>query len=323
VTDIDIEPTRWRTMDEVEQGLADRIYRAIMDASLYSLRGQQAAEFRVGISDLGYCSERTRRMLAQQIPEETDVLAAFVGTAIGDHVEAACEAAWPEALRNQTVNVTLVGDGGTYRVMGHPDLVLPWGIIDVKTDRGLAVVRRVGPSQQQQFQRHCYAKGAWEAGMFGDRPLSQVQVANVWVDRAADEKQVHVNLEPYDELVVEAATMWLDDVVYAYTNGQEARKEPPREVCAVTCGFYGDCRARDTDVSGLLTDDTVLTSVEMYREGLDLEKRGSQLKDQARAHLQGIQGSTGEYSVRWVHVNGSHVEYERGSYEKLDVRRIK
>jgi hypothetical protein len=117
--------------------------------------------------------------------------------------------------------------------------------------------------------------------------------------------------------------MWLDDVIYAFVHQQDARKEPAREVCKATCGFYGDCRAMDTDVTGFLTDDTVLTAIEMYEEGAGLAKLGNQLKDQAKAHLTGIQGSTGEFSVRWVHVNGSHVSYDRGGYDRLDVGRIK
>ena len=41
----------------------------------------------------------------------------------------------------------------------------------------------------------------------------------------------------------------------------EALKEPPREVCAATCGFFKGCREWETDVEGLLTDDTVLEAV--------------------------------------------------------------
>jgi hypothetical protein len=311
-------------VNPAEQALADEVYAAMMDQSRHSVRGQQAADFRVGVSDLGYCSERTRRMLDHQEPEDTDLLAAFIGTAIGDHVERALAVAWPDAIVQSEVTVTLHGDGGTYRVMGHPDVVRPMGLVlDGKTDRGLGVPRRKGPNQQQQFQRHCYAKGAYECGFFPGVPLDDVMVGNVWVDRAADEHELHVNLEPYDERVVEAATMWLDDVIWSFVHQQEARKEPAREVCEATCGFYSDCRALDTDVTGLLSDDTVLTAVEMYQEGAVLEREGKRLKDQSRAHLSGIQGSTGEFSVRWVHVNGSHVEFDRGSYEKLDIRRMK
>ena len=312
-------------MTPAEQALADEVYEAIMRSSLDSTRSQQAKEFRVGVSDLGYCSERTRRMLTQEVPEDTDVLAAFIGTAIGDHVERACLAIWPDAIGQQSVTCVLHGDQGDYNVNGHPDLIRRRGlVIDFKTARGLEIVSRKGPDSQQQFQRHCYAKGCFDGGLFDDDvTLDDVWVANVWIDRAADDKRVHVHMEKYDPLIVQAAAEWLDDVIYAYIHDQEARKEPPREVCYATCGYYGTCRALDTDVSGLLTDPTVVTAAEVYREGLDLVRAGERLKDQGKANLTGVSGSTGKFSVRWVHVNGSSVAYDRAPYERLDVKELK
>lgn len=324
VTEIDLEPGPERGMSYDEEMLADSAYAAVMSASRHSARGEQAAEFKVGISDLGYCSERTRRMLRQEVPQDTDLLPAFIGTALGTGIEYALELAWPDAVLQAEVIVPLIGDQATYYVTGHPDLIRPVGlVVDVKTSRGLALPRRIGPSQQQQFQRHCYAKGAWLGGLFPGVPLEQVQVANIWFDRAADERECYVQMEPYDEDVVIAATQWLDEVVYAYVNQSEARKEPAREVCERTCGFFSSCRMLDTDAEGLLTDETVLAGVDLYREGLDLERRGRFLKDQGKAALHAITGSTGEYAVRWVHVGGSHVEFDRKPHERLDIKRIK
>lgn len=312
-----------RGMDADEQDLADSIYQAVMRYSLDSPRSQQAAQFKIGVSDLGYCSERTRRMLDQQKPDDTDVLAAFIGSAIGDWAEQAIAARWPQAVLKAEVVCPLHGDGGDYLVNGHPDVLLPGLVVDVKTTRGLGVVRRTGPDRQQQFQRHCYAKAAWLGGYFPGIPLEEVKVANVWFDRAGDEKEAYVQMEPYDERWVEEATMWLDDVIYAFVHQQTARKEPPREVCAATCGFFGDCRAQDTDVTGLLTDDTILAAVEMHREGAALRKQANLLLDQAKANLSGVIGSTGKFSVRWVNVNGSHVEYDRAGYQRLDIKEVK
>lgn len=323
MTDIDIETAPPRGMDHDEQALADSIYAAVMSASAYSERSLQAANFQAGVSDLGYCSERLRRMLKQEVPEDTDLMPAFIGTALGAGVEEALKLAWPDAHFQSEVTVPMFGEQRTYNVMGHPDVIRPSGLLlDVKTSRGLQLPKRVGPSQQQQFQRHSYAKGASLAGLF-DVPLEQVQVANVWFDRAGDERECYVQMEPYNEAIVDMATMWLDEVVYAYLNDQEARKEPAREVCEVTCGFFKTCRLFDTDVEGLLTDDTILEAVRMYREGMDLTKQGAKMKDQAKAALDGVHGSTGEFMVRWVHVNGSHIEFDRNSYERLDIKGIK
>src|SRR5262245_4924328 len=210
-----------RYMDSEEEDLATSIYEAITRSSTHSDRSMQSREFKVGISDLGFCSERTRRMLDKQVPDERDVLPAFIGTAIGDHAEQAVLDMWPHAIRQAEVTVRLVGERGTYNVGGHPDLIVGDKLIDVKTTRGRSIVRRKGPSQQQQFQRHCYAVGAWNAGYFGDRPLEDIKVANVWIDRSADDRELYVHMERFDPGVVEQAGWWLDDVIYAYVNHEE------------------------------------------------------------------------------------------------------
>lgn len=309
-------------MNEDEQALATSVYEAIQRSSNYSTRSMQAREFKVGVSDLGFCSERVRRMLSQETPDDQDVLPAWIGTAIGDHAEQAICAMWPHAIRQAEVSVVLRGERADYNIGGHPDVLVDNTVIDVKTVRGLGTVRRTGPSQQQQFQRHCYAKGAHQAGLIPG-PLDQVQVANVWIDRAADERELHVHMEPYSEDVVTSAGWWLDDVIYAYLQHESARKEPPREMCEKVCGFYSTCRALDTDVEGLLTDDTVLAAVDLYKEGTLMERTARMMKDQAKAHLDGITGSTGEFAVRWTHVNESEVSYVRGGYDRLDIRRLK
>lgn len=312
-------------MDDEEQYLADAIYGSMMDLSNFSDRSLQAGAFQMGVSDLGWCSEKARRMLDHQIPERTDLLAAFVGTWIGQGVETAIGATVPSAILQAEVTLVLEGDSGVYRLTGHPDVILPDDgiLLDGKTDYGLNTVRRSGPSTQQQYQRHGYAKAAWDAGYFPDIELTDVRVANAWVDRAAIDKGVHVQMEPYDPDIVAEAGRWLDDVVYAYTHGEEARKEPPRNVCAETCGFFRTCRAYDTDVEGRLTDPAVLTAVEMYDEGAALEKRGRQLKDEAKAHLKEVSGTTGQFSIRWVHVNESEIKPGvRRAHDKLEIRRI-
>lgn len=322
---IDSEPEQAQDMNEDERLVADMIYSAIQQFSSGSARGQQAAEFRVGVSDLGYCSERTRRMLKQEVPADTDLLLAFLGTAIGDHVEQAVVEAYPNAMSQFEVVVPLQGDRGqVYNVMGHPDLLLDNMLLDVKTNFGLALARRLGADQQKRFQRHCYALGAHQQGLFGDIPLEDVQVGNVWVDRSGVEKSVHVELEPFSMEVVQEAARWLDEVIDAYVNDHEAMKEPPREVCAATCGFFETCRALDTDVSGLLTDPVIVEAVKMYKEGSGLEKEGKSLRSQAKAVLDGVEGSTGEFTIKWIHVNETVIpEQRRRAYSRPDIRPIK
>ena len=254
------------------------------------------------------------------------MLKAFLGTAIGDHVERAIERKFPGAIRQASVTLALEGSERTFEVPGHPDLILPdEGIVlDAKTSDGLSLARRLGADQQKNFQRHGYGKAAWAAGMFGDRPLEEVQVGNVWIDRSGDTQEVHVQLVPFDQQVLDDASRWLEDVIYAYINGEEARKEPAREVCAVTCGFFSVCREWDTDVEGLLTDPEVVEAIRMYREGAALEKQGRSLKAEAKPALKDIAGSTGDTVVRWIHVNETTVPAtKRAAYSRLDIKPVK
>lgn len=307
-------------MDEREQDLADRIYKAINEHSLRSERSQQASTFRVGISDLGYCSERTRRMLAQEQPDDTDSLLAFLGTAIGDHLEQAVAKHFGvEVLTQQEVSVTLRGVRRSYTLPGHPDLVIPSEhlVLDGKSAYGLSLAERSGPDQQKQFQRHLYGLAAFEGGLLGDCSLDDVMVGNVWIDRSGKQKRLHVNVETLSVEVIDAATEWIEEVVYAFTTGAEARKEPSRPVCQATCGFYSNCRQFDTDVEGLITEQHIIDAVEMYAEGQILEKRGDTYKQEAKAVLDGITGSTGKHLVRWLTVNAKR------PYKRLEITSMK
>jgi len=305
--------------------LAATIYAAITEWDREKPRAKQTEDFVVGISELGFCSERTRRMLAGITPEPTDNIAAFIGTALGDHIEQAVVAQFHgPVIRQAEVTVPLEGDLGRYTLTGHPDLLFEWGVLDIKTTRGLEVVRRSGPSQQQQFQRHCYALGAWQAGLFGDLPLREVQVANVWFDRAGDDKECHAHIEPYNPDVVASAAQWLDEVVHAYTRGGEAQKEPPRALCENYCGHFKDCRMGDTDVTGLITDPRLLAAISMYQEGAEMERDGRRLKDQAKSALIGTTGTNGKVAVRWTWVNEAIVpERHRDGYQRLTLSRIR
>lgn len=320
-----IEQMAPRLMTDEEDRLAEEFYTAVQRATNETERSLQSSAHRVGVSDLGFCSERVRRHIAGESEPVVDHLPAFIGTALGDHIEEAVMDAFPDMIRQSEVLITLYGDSGTYQLNGHPDLIDPKGrLIDVKTSDGLGKVRRTGPSQQQQFQRHCYAKAAHLAGLFNPEvTLNDITVSNIWFDRSAREREAYVHTEPFDQRMVEAATMWLDDVVYAFKNGEAARKEPPREMCYAACGFAPECRGGDMSSHGLIEDLEQLAAVAMMRQATELERAARKMKDEAKAALKGVTGSTGEYSVKWIKIGGGYVAYERPPYERLDIRPIR
>lgn len=329
--DGNVEALDERGMDDLEQGLAEFVYAALQRKTNYSDRALQAKANVIGISELGVCQERTRRLMAAVPEPESDKLEAFIGTALGDHVEDAIVAAYAEqgetALRQQLVSVDLEGDGGTYTVYGHPDIVLPsWGVIDAKSADGLGVVRKLGPSRQQHFQRNLYCKGAHVAGLL-EIPLEQAKVANVWIDRSGRAKELFVNAAPYSEEVVREATMWLDEVVYAYRQGEEAMKEPPRNWCEKVCGHFPTCRQYDSDVSGLILDDEVMAATVLYDEGRALARRGELMKEEAKGILVGLDGyvntEVGRFQIRSNQIGASEFTVRKKPSVRLEVRRMK
>lgn len=315
-----------RGMTEEEELLAAQLYRAVQAASHTSERSEQSKTFVLGISELGTCQERTRRLLAGVPEQEGDKLEAFIGTAIGEHVERAIVAAYPDVVTQATVSVTLQGDGGEYTLTGHPDLVHPWGVGDVKTSDGLEIARRNGPSRQQWWQRNLYLLGAHQAGLL-DCELADAKTYNVWFDRSGRTKETYVHLAPFDPMAVTDATIWLDEVVYNYRQGTEAMKEPPRPWCEKVCGHYADCRMYDTDVTGLITDPDIVTAVQLHQEGLTMEKAGKRMKEEGQRQLDGITGyvlvGDKRFQIRHTWVNGTSVAFERKGYDRLSITKVK
>jgi hypothetical protein len=313
-------------MTGAERQMADNIYAAMMRSMIETDRAKQQQEFVVGVSDLGYCSERLRRLLARQVPDDVDMLPAFHGTWLGEGIEQAVGAAYPEAVIQPTVIVSLRGERNTYEIPGHPDIIFPHGVLlDAKSANGLALAGRTGMSDQaKKFQRHCYAYAAWIQGLFDvGLELDDITVGNVWIDRSARERRLLVKTEPFSLDVIREATEWLDEVVYAWQHDEEARKEPAREVCAKTCGFYADCRGLDIQTKGLLTDPEVLAAVDLYREGQQMESKGKKLKAEAKETLTDVEGTTGEYQVYWTSIGPTKVEaFERAGYKTLKIAKV-
>lgn len=309
-------------MTDEEYALAQSLYSTIQESQHLSDRSKQAQSFVVGVSDLGYCSERLRRMLDRQVPDaEPEMLKAFIGTWLGTGVESAWKAMRPESQTQGEVRISLRGQKYTYEIPGHPDIIDGNTVLDVKSAMRLAGVARHGfVDQQKKFQRHVYGLAAFEAGLLGDIALDEIRVGNVWIDRSGQDPIPLVKIEPFDPDVVEEAVHWLDSVVYAWENGEEAMKEPAREVCESTCGYWRTCRALDTDVTGRITDVKILDSVEMHLKASEMKREATALAESSKDVLLNVSGSTGTHTVRTITVNGSE---ERAGYQRVQVSQIR
>lgn len=280
-------------------------------------RSNQSQRGALGVSDVGVCRERARRKIMGS-PRSTMLtpMSAMVGTWVDAGVRAARKASNPALIVDAEFHVKL--PSGEV-LPGHPDEIDPTepSICDVKTVDGLSAVRRSGPDEQQQFQRHLYALGALQNGLVHD--AESLIVRNVWVDRSGRHNDVHVQQEPFDEGQVQRASEWLADVTYACDNGEEASKDKPAQWCFACCEYAGSCR-RDYLGGAELTDPTLVGAVLAYEEARTLGKELELVKEDAARMLRGVDGTVGDLSVRSTHVNGTE---SRGSYERLDVRRVK
>lgn len=304
--------------DEVTTNLADTLTSAVHGWHAGTDRGQQK---QIGVSDLGGCREFVRFLtVAEAFSDDPDNYAAFVGSALGAQIEQAFVAAHPKVRTGVEVLVTLPS-GAAFP--GHPDLVFPTGVLDIKTVDGLTAVRRSGPSMRQQFQRHLYAAGLVQAGQL---PYD-CWVGNAWFDRSGRDSTPHIQVESYDPSWLDRADEWLSDVQYAVYTGENASKDMPLEWCARCCEYFSKCRAEDVlsdrEQGGLIEDPDLLDAVEANIEGKRLRKQADAMIEDSRRMLAQVSGRTGSHVVRWVYVNGSDIPgYYRQGYTKLDIRPI-
>lgn len=305
-------------------GKAATMLRRAIDSSMNeSDRSKWAESGHLGVSDIGTCHEYVRRMILgiPWVDVQDNFAAAFVGTAVGNHVEQAAKALYPEDFEIQRkVVVHLTVRGYNLDLPGTADIILTQeGLLDVKTKDGLGVVRRTGPSLQQKFQVVLYAAALIAEGVLPENPM----VGLAFVDRSGREPDPFVFGFQWTQALLDEAIAWIDDVIYAIENDEVAQKDPPRSWCFECCPYASDCRGGDTDVEGLLMSPEIVEAARVYRESLDIIKAAEKDKKSAASVLDGISGSTGEFTVRWIDVGESHRDYTVRAHRRIDVKPVR
>lgn len=312
-----------KTIDSSQ--IAATLAADIRDYGINSPRSQQSRDGILGPSDLGFCRQKAA-LTTRGVPDsdEQSISASQIGTAIHEYVAKAFKAKHPDWIIEDT-KVTATFPSGA-AISGTPDIIATdWNaIIDVKTVDGFSWVKREGTSQNHKYQRHAYALGALQAGLLD--PDYQVYVCNLYIDRSGKEPEPYFVMEEFDPMLTDEIDSWIQDVIYAVKNGEDASRDIPAAICERICSKFTVCRGElETHEGGeFIEDPTLISAIGMYVEGRDLAKQGEQMKKEAQAMLHGVNGRTDSYQVRWVDVAPTVVNsFEKDGYSRMDVRKVR
>lgn len=306
------------------QALISGALKAHMDGSS---RSKQAADGILGPSDIGFCRNKAALMTkGVAATDDPPKWAAAVGTALHNYIEAAIKEAHPDWLVGSidNIRVTATLPSGA-EISGHPDVVVPSAnaVLDIKTVDGFQWIKREGTSLQHKYQRHLYAMGLVQAKILdGSKP---VLVGNIYFDRSGKEPEPLVLVDEMDHTLTAEIDSWVQDVIYSVNHGEDASRDVPAAVCERICSHFTACRGSlETYEAEFIDNPELLSAVDMYVQGRDMKKEGEAMQKAAQALLDGVNGSTGTYQVRWVDVQPTTVEsFEKSGYRRMDVRKVR
>ena len=302
---------------------------ALLNAAIrsYGLRDARTLQSDAGIigpSDLGFCRQKAA-LMTRGVPasDSKPIWAAQMGTATHLYVGAALREAFPNWIIDNQRVVAEFPSGA--KVGGTPDIIDrdSNAIIDVKTVDGFERVKRYGTSMNHKYQRHTYALGAMQAGLLD--PFEPVTVANLYLDRSGGEADGLLVSTEFDPLLTNEIDQWITDVTYAVLHNEDASRDVAAPVCEKICEFFTVCRG-DLPVSEneRLDGPEVFEAVDLYREGVALEKQGKQMKDEAKTVLSGLNGIVNGWQIRTTEVAPAEVPgFFRAGYTKIDVRKAR
>lgn len=316
------------------EGGAKAYYSAIQNATNNTARSRQQQEFKLGVSNLGHCRQYAK-LMTENVPfsDEVDKTASFFGTVAGDAIEAQLKIDHPDWIIQRRVEVTF--PNGTM-VPGTADVVIPaevgvsyeeflatgkpmQGVWDGKSKAELETIKKYGPDQQQIFQIHSYTKALIDEGILD--PTEPIVIMDVFFDRSGRDVIPYGVAHLYHEDVIDQINEWINDVLYAVTNGEDASRDKPRDFCWKYCEYATACRGNDTDTQGLIGDPEQVQLINQYKAASEEETTAKKKKEKLKALIT-AEGSTGEWNVRRIWMNEGEVHYTRPGYYKLDIRPI-
>lgn len=261
--------------------------------SLLSASGQ------VGISDLGGCSEKVRRMIAKTpATDSPSGRAAMIGNALDRMFKTARQKANPHLLFDVPVQLTLPNGAVVPGTVDEVDPDEP-SATDYKSKDGLADVRKAGPDLQNRFQVHNYYAALIQAGTVPEGGVVRL----IYFDRSGSDPNDVVFQEPFSWAVVKQSSDWLEAVIEAHKAGDEASKDRPRPFCRRFCEFFSTCRGPEL-AAGTISIPRIAQMVNLYAEADEMQKQGTAIKAALRDDLAGVTGRTDKAELVSTSVNG-------------------
>lgn len=304
--------------------LAFMVRDAIGRHSMNSARTAQSVARLIGPSEIGGCRAYLARVIAD-VPFDDmshDVKwPAFIGTAVGEHIENAMKAEYPDEILTQVPIEAMFPSG--LKIAGNADIVRRGiGVVDIKSVDGLEAVRRAGPTFKQLAQIMTYLLGLIQGGHLPPDATWSL----VFVDRSGRDDMPVVYEGQLSMEVIEQIDARLEDVTYAVEYDLDsAPRDEPFDWCMKVCPMFRSCRGKDEhQVAGLITNEDTITAAKLYAEGQQLKKTGERLMDETKQMLRGVSGSTGEVEISWTSVPETTIQtYVRAGYDRLTLRPVK
>ena len=177
-----------------------------MDGSARSLYAQGK---RIGVSDIGGCREYVRRLIADEdfSDPRKNFMAAFMGTAFGDHLEQAYLNATPARRCRWRSSSTSTCPGSAYHCRATPTSSTPTSTSSSMARRrtGSASSARPSVSASTSTSSRLYAKAAIDMGLLDE----DCTLALAYYDRAGVEQAPHIFEWTYDPTILDEAIEWL------------------------------------------------------------------------------------------------------------------
>lgn len=265
----------------------------------------------LGASDAGTCERKAVWTVTQQTPTDVPKKGrAQVGTYLHEGTLKAVGALYPHRLIEQELTVTLPSG---IKVPLHPDEIDPEepSVTDYKFTAEVAVVRKTGPTDEQQMQRAMQYLAAHQAGLVPPEGT----VRNLWVSMT-DLDDRFVQQEPFSMEWIHRADDFYQRVIYAVKNLEDGEPQWPWNLCKDYCPFFRRCRPPQPELNQPIANPDLAELVLLGYQAREERKNWQKIEEHVVSEIKGLSGRVGDVQVITTTVNGAQRSYQKVEWRK-------